>query len=140
MQAREPEGARRRWLPFRRPSSSCRARLLCLPFAGGAASAAFVCSTDMPLLHPAFVRRVVAGLDDAVDVAMPLAGGPPQTPAPTHPNAAGGPRPPRAGHRGRGGGRRAPLPAAAAGLRGAGSTPRCGANTATRTSGANQAT
>lgn len=49
-----------------------------LAAAGGSASAAYVCSTDMPLLHPAFVRRVVLALDDTVDVAMPLAGGHPQ--------------------------------------------------------------
>lgn len=36
------------------------------------ASVAFVCSTDMPLLHPAVVRRVVAGLHDSVDVALPV--------------------------------------------------------------------
>lgn len=38
------------------------------------AEVAFVCSTDLPLLHPAFVRRVLAGLGDA-DVALPVVGG-----------------------------------------------------------------
>lgn len=42
------------------------------------ASAVFVCSTDMPFLHPAFVRRVLQGLRDGVDVAMPVAHGHPQ--------------------------------------------------------------
>jgi molybdopterin-guanine dinucleotide biosynthesis protein A len=35
---------------------------------------AFVCSTDMPFLHPAFVFRVLAGLDE-VEVALPRVGG-----------------------------------------------------------------
>ncbi|MBV9921064.1 MAG: NTP transferase domain-containing protein [Pseudonocardia sp.] len=39
---------------------------------GDAADAAFVCATDMPFLHPAFIRRVLNGLDDA-DVALPFA-------------------------------------------------------------------
>ena len=39
------------------------------------ASAAFVCSTDLPLLHPAVVRRVLGGLHDGVDVAMPVVDG-----------------------------------------------------------------
>ncbi|MEK6441497.1 NTP transferase domain-containing protein [Pseudonocardia sp. T1-2H] len=38
------------------------------------APAAFVCSTDMPFLHPAFVRRVLRGLDGpGTDVALPFA-------------------------------------------------------------------
>jgi molybdopterin-guanine dinucleotide biosynthesis protein A len=32
---------------------------------------AFVCSTDVPLLHPAFVRAVLAAVDGAIDVALP---------------------------------------------------------------------
>ena len=32
-------------------------------------------STDVPLLHPAFVRRVVGALDDQVDVVLPEVGG-----------------------------------------------------------------
>ena len=39
------------------------------------AEAAFVCSTDMPFLHPAFVRRVLRGLTEGVDVALPVARG-----------------------------------------------------------------
>jgi molybdenum cofactor guanylyltransferase len=38
------------------------------------AEVAFVCSTDLPFLHPAFVRRVLAELGDA-DVALPHARG-----------------------------------------------------------------
>lgn len=40
-----------------------------------AASVAFVCSTDVPLLHPAVVRRVLDGLHDGVDVALPAVDG-----------------------------------------------------------------
>jgi molybdenum cofactor guanylyltransferase len=40
---------------------------------------AFVCSTDLPFLHPAFVRAVLAGLaDPAVDLVLPVARGHPQ--------------------------------------------------------------
>ena len=39
------------------------------------AEVAFVSSTDAPLLHPAFVRRVVGALGDDVDVVLPRAGG-----------------------------------------------------------------
>jgi molybdenum cofactor guanylyltransferase len=39
---------------------------------GDATRPAFVCATDMPFLHPAFIRRVLNGLDDA-DVALPFA-------------------------------------------------------------------
>ncbi len=40
------------------------------------AEVAFACSTDMPFLHPAFVRRVLRGLaDPGVDMAMPVARG-----------------------------------------------------------------
>ena len=42
------------------------------------ARAAFVCSTDMPFLHPAFVRHVVAALRAGVDVVMPVVDGHPQ--------------------------------------------------------------
>jgi molybdopterin-guanine dinucleotide biosynthesis protein A len=43
----------------------------------GRADAAFVCSTDMPFLHPAFVRRVLRVLAerDGTDVALPVARG-----------------------------------------------------------------
>lgn len=43
------------------------------------ADVAFVCSTDLPFLHPAYVRRVLRGLTDdvdgAVDVVLPMARG-----------------------------------------------------------------
>ena len=39
------------------------------------ADAAYVSSTDVPLLHPRFVRRVVAAVEDGVDVALPDVGG-----------------------------------------------------------------
>lgn len=49
-----------------------------LAAAGERAEAAFVCSTDLPFLHPAFVRRVLRGLDGGADVALPIALGHPQ--------------------------------------------------------------
>jgi molybdopterin-guanine dinucleotide biosynthesis protein A len=44
---------------------------------GGRADIAFVSSTDMPFLHPAFIRRVLRVLSDsdATDVALPVARG-----------------------------------------------------------------
>lgn len=36
---------------------------------------AFVCSTDLPFLVEAYVRRVLAGLDDDTDVALPVVHG-----------------------------------------------------------------
>lgn len=39
------------------------------------AQTVFVSSTDVPLLHPAFVGRVLRALDDGADVALPRAGG-----------------------------------------------------------------
>lgn len=36
---------------------------------------AFVCSTDLPFLHPAYVRRVLRALTDDVDVVLPVARG-----------------------------------------------------------------
>jgi molybdopterin-guanine dinucleotide biosynthesis protein A len=39
------------------------------------AEAAFVCSTDLPFLHPAFIRRVLRELTDGVDVVLPVARG-----------------------------------------------------------------
>lgn len=39
------------------------------------AEAAFVCSTDLPFLHPAYVRRVLRGLAGTTDVALPVARG-----------------------------------------------------------------
>jgi molybdenum cofactor guanylyltransferase len=44
----------------------------------GRAEIAFVCSTDLPFLHPAFVRRVLRAVADGVDVALPVALGYPQ--------------------------------------------------------------
>jgi molybdopterin-guanine dinucleotide biosynthesis protein A len=41
----------------------------------GRAETAYVSSTDVPLLHPAFVQRVVAGLVEGVDVVVPEADG-----------------------------------------------------------------
>ncbi len=45
---------------------------------GDRASVAYASSTDVPLLHPAFVRSVVAALADDVDVVLPEIGGHPQ--------------------------------------------------------------
>jgi molybdopterin-guanine dinucleotide biosynthesis protein A len=40
------------------------------------AEAAFVCSTDLPFLHPAYVRRVLGALEaDDIDVVLPMARG-----------------------------------------------------------------
>ena len=39
------------------------------------ADVAFVSSTDMPFLHPAFIRRVVRAADDGADVGLPVARG-----------------------------------------------------------------
>jgi len=44
----------------------------------GRAEIAFVCSTDMPFLHPAFVRRVLRAAQEGADVGLPLARGFPQ--------------------------------------------------------------
>ena len=44
----------------------------------GRAEIAFVSSTDMPFLHPAFVRRVLRAAQDGADVALPVAHGYPQ--------------------------------------------------------------
>jgi molybdopterin-guanine dinucleotide biosynthesis protein A len=42
------------------------------------APVAYASSTDVPLLHPRFVRRVVAAVDDGTDVALPHIRGFPQ--------------------------------------------------------------
>ena len=42
---------------------------------GDRAEIAFVCSTDLPFLHPAFVRRVLRATQQGADVALPLARG-----------------------------------------------------------------
>jgi molybdenum cofactor guanylyltransferase len=44
----------------------------------GRAQIAFVCSTDMPFLHPAFARRVLRAVADGADVGLPVARGHPQ--------------------------------------------------------------
>lgn len=44
----------------------------------GRADVAFVCSTDLPFLHPAFVRAVLGAVGPDVDVALPVARGYPQ--------------------------------------------------------------
>jgi molybdenum cofactor guanylyltransferase len=42
------------------------------------ADAAFICSTDLPFLHPAFVGAVLGALTPQLDVALPVARGYPQ--------------------------------------------------------------
>jgi len=44
----------------------------------GQADVAFVSSTDMPFLHPAFVRRVLRAVHEGADVGLPIARGYPQ--------------------------------------------------------------
>jgi molybdopterin-guanine dinucleotide biosynthesis protein A len=44
----------------------------------GRADVAFVCSTDLPFLHPAFVRRVLRAAHAGADVGLPVARGYPQ--------------------------------------------------------------
>lgn len=44
----------------------------------GGADVAFVCATDLPFLHPAFVRRVLGALAEDADVVLPVARGHPQ--------------------------------------------------------------
>jgi molybdopterin-guanine dinucleotide biosynthesis protein A len=44
----------------------------------GRADLAFISSTDMPFLHPAFVRRVLRAVRDGADVGLPVARGYPQ--------------------------------------------------------------
>jgi molybdenum cofactor guanylyltransferase len=44
----------------------------------GRSEAAFACSTDLPFLHPAFVRRVLRATADGADVGLPVARGYPQ--------------------------------------------------------------
>ena len=41
----------------------------------GRAEIAFACSTDLPFLHPAFVRRVLRAVADGADVGLPVARG-----------------------------------------------------------------
>jgi molybdenum cofactor guanylyltransferase len=49
-----------------------------LAAAADRADVAYVSATDVPFLHPAFVRRVLAAMDDDVDVLVPHAAGYPQ--------------------------------------------------------------
>jgi molybdopterin-guanine dinucleotide biosynthesis protein A len=42
---------------------------------GNRAAVAYVSSTDVPLLHPAFVRRVIRGFGEDVDIVLPEIGG-----------------------------------------------------------------
>jgi molybdopterin-guanine dinucleotide biosynthesis protein A len=49
-----------------------------LAAAEGRAEIAFVCSTDLPFLHPAFVRRVLRAAGEGADVGLPVARGYPQ--------------------------------------------------------------
>lgn len=44
----------------------------------GRAQSAFVCSTDLPFLHPVFVHRVLGALTGDIDVVLPVARGFPQ--------------------------------------------------------------
>lgn len=44
----------------------------------GRTHTAFICATDLPFLHPAFVCRVLTALTDDVDVVLPVARGYPQ--------------------------------------------------------------
>ncbi|MGH4006906.1 MAG: molybdenum cofactor guanylyltransferase [Pseudonocardiaceae bacterium] len=44
----------------------------------GRAQISFVCSTDLPFLHPVFIRRVLGRLTDGIDVVLPVARGYPQ--------------------------------------------------------------
>lgn len=41
----------------------------------GRADVVFACSTDLPFLHPLFVRRVTAAVDAGHDIALPHVGG-----------------------------------------------------------------
>lgn len=49
-----------------------------LATAADIAEVAFICSTDLPFLHVAFIRAVIEALTDDVDVALPIAHGHPQ--------------------------------------------------------------
>ena len=41
----------------------------------GRAEIAFVSSTDLPFLHPAFIRRVLRAVEEGIDVGLPVARG-----------------------------------------------------------------
>ncbi|MGP8000651.1 MAG: NTP transferase domain-containing protein [Streptosporangiaceae bacterium] len=55
----------------------------------GRADIAFISSTDMPFLHPAFVRRVLRAVEDGADVGLPIARGYPQPLAAAYRTALG---------------------------------------------------
>jgi molybdenum cofactor guanylyltransferase len=61
--------------PGRGPLQGIAAGLAAL---AGRVHAAFVCSTDLPFLHPAFVCRVLTALTTDFDVVLPVARGYPQ--------------------------------------------------------------
>jgi len=61
--------------PGRGPLQGIAAGLAAL---AGRTHAAFVCSTDLPFLHPAFVCRVLTALSADLDVVLPVARGYPQ--------------------------------------------------------------
>ena len=68
-----------RWSRTRaRGAGRCRASPPGSPRSRAHAPAAYASSTDVPLLHPRFVRRVLAALDDDADVVLPEVGGFPQ--------------------------------------------------------------
>jgi molybdopterin-guanine dinucleotide biosynthesis protein A len=58
--------------PDRGPLEGLAAGLRAL---GGRADVVYVSATDVPLLRPAFVRAVVAALDEGFDAAVPRTGG-----------------------------------------------------------------
>jgi molybdopterin-guanine dinucleotide biosynthesis protein A len=62
-------------LPGRGPLQGLAAGLAAV---GDRAEAAYVSSTDVPLLHPAFVRHVARALDATSDVVLPVVHGHPQ--------------------------------------------------------------
>jgi molybdenum cofactor guanylyltransferase len=63
-------------LPDRGPLQALHAGLAAV---GGRAEVVYVSSTDVPLLHPAFVRRVLGAAREGVDAVLPVIGGYRQT-------------------------------------------------------------
>jgi molybdopterin-guanine dinucleotide biosynthesis protein A len=60
------------------PVQGIAAGLDALQAFGAHADVAFVSSTDLPFLHPAFVRRVLRAVHEGADVGLPIARGYPQ--------------------------------------------------------------
>ncbi|MGH3911536.1 MAG: NTP transferase domain-containing protein [Pseudonocardiaceae bacterium] len=60
------------------PLQGIAAGLAALACGDARVDAAFVCSTDLPFLHPAFVRRVLSALTGDAEVVLPVARGYPQ--------------------------------------------------------------